>query len=1094
MARIVSVIRLLLAIYAITVLPPAMAADGKPEDILQLMQEAGALARGGKFTDAIKVSEAALAIIEKMGGKQHPVYLSQLANIADLYGLKGDSAEAERRLLEVLALREKILGRDHADVAATLASLANIYTNLARYDEAEAALDRTLRIREKALQKSDPNYGFTFVNLGRLYMMRSRFAEAEQLFQKAYTLLSQHLPADHMFIPVVTNNLAEAKRALGRFAEAETLLRQALQRAEQTHGVDTQFTAPMLNNLAQLYRQQGRYAEAEALMRRELAITEKTRGTDSLSASVSLNNLGTLMTTVGRPRDALVLLKRSLEIQKRLLGAEHPDVAKSLNNLADAYSWLKMPEEAEPLFRQSIALRERAAGPRDLSVAIALDNLVTFYFNEKRFAEAENLARRALEIRVERQSPDHPELGNSLSNLATLLDRLGRPGEARPLHERAAAIREASLGKLHPELAIGLSNLGANRLDERDWQTAHDTFKRANEIWIARRAALGGGGASGQAGDQDIELKRFSDSFIGLIWAAYELRATADATRQKELSEESFAALQWATVSSAANAVGKMSARIAAGSGALGGVVREQQDLTNELEALDRSLLSAISSAPAARSPKAEADLKQRAEAVRKRLTEVTTTLSAKFPEFAAVTSPQPRSIAQVRKALRPDEALYAITLSRGGSFAWVVTPETERWVRIDRTTSDIEDDVTALRCGLDAAAWFAPKTRCPQLTGQSYGEAEERAGRQPRFDLERSHALYSALFGQVEDLIRGRHLIVVPADALTQLPFQVLVTERPPATGAEADRYWNAAWLARTTPITVLPSVNSLEALRVRSATSAAAEPYLGIGNPMLDGPDRRYAGLASLAQSKQSCAVPSSQQIAAGPQGQRGMTRMINSTGHADPDFLRMQPPLPETADELCAVANDLRVGPAAVRLGEHAIEADVKRMSEAGTLKRYRVLHFATHGAMVGEVAGASEPGLILTPPKKATDIDDGYLSASEIAALQLDADLVILSACNTAAAGADDAQTLSGMARSFFYAGARALLVSHWAVNSVATVKLITGALAITAREKGVDHAEALRRSMLAVIDSGTGASAHPAIWAPFVVVGGLSARQ
>lgn len=219
-----------------------------------------------------------------------------------------------------------------------------------------------------------------------------------------------------------------------------------------------------------------------------------------------------------------------------------------------------------------------------------------------------------------------------------------------------------------------------------------------------------------------------------------------------------------------------------------------------------------------------------------------------------------------------------------------------------------------------------------------------------------------------------------------------------------------------------------------------------------------------------------------------------MINAGGYADPDFLRMQPPLPETADELCAVADDLKVDRAAVRLGRQATEIDIKHMSEAGTLKRYRVLHFATHGAMVGEVAVASEPGLILTPPAKATAIDDGYLSASEIAALRLDADLVILSACNTAAAGADDAQTLSGLARSFFYAGARALLVSHWAVNSVATVKLITGALAITAREKGTDHAEALRRSMLALIDSGAEADAHPANWAPFAVVGGLSARQ
>jgi CHAT domain-containing protein len=128
------------------------------------------------------------------------------------------------------------------------------------------------------------------------------------------------------------------------------------------------------------------------------------------------------------------------------------------------------------------------------------------------------------------------------------------------------------------------------------------------------------------------------------------------------------------------------------------------------------------------------------------------------------------------------------------------------------------------------------------------------------------------------------------------------------------------------------------------------------------------------------------------------------------------------------------------------------------------------------------------LLLTPPDTATESDDGYLSASEIAALKLDADWVILSACNTAAGGADGAEALSGLARAFFYAGARALLVSHWAVYSDATVKLITGAVGRMAAEKGVGRAEAMRQSMLQLIDNGKTDEAHPAFWAPFVVAG------
>jgi CHAT domain-containing protein len=175
------------------------------------------------------------------------------------------------------------------------------------------------------------------------------------------------------------------------------------------------------------------------------------------------------------------------------------------------------------------------------------------------------------------------------------------------------------------------------------------------------------------------------------------------------------------------------------------------------------------------------------------------------------------------------------------------------------------------------------------------------------------------------------------------------------------------------------------------------------------------------------------------------RGITAMATSNGRPDLDLLRSQTPLHDTADELCAVAKDLMVSPDDIFLGARATEARVKGLSTEGRLANYRIVHFATHGALAGELKVGAEPGLILTPPKEQSDADDGYLSASEVAALKLDADWVILSACNTAAGEAKDAEALSGLARAFFHAGARSLLVSHWAVDSSSTVKLITRSL-------------------------------------------------
>ena len=177
--------------------------------------------------------------------------------------------------------------------------------------------------------------------------------------------------------------------------------------------------------------------------------------------------------------------------------------------------------------------------------------------------------------------------------------------------------------------------------------------------------------------------------------------------------------------------------------------------------------------------------------------------------------------------------------------------------------------------------------------------------------------------------------------------------------------------------------------------------------------------------------------------------------------------------------------------MHLGESATERTIKTLSASGELARRRYVHFATHGLLANEsedvAQAAAEPALLLTPPQRASEEDDGLLTASEVAQLKLDADWVIMSACNTAAGDKLDAEALSGLARAFFYAGSRALLVSHWYVDSEATVKLITHAFTAMSASPGAGRAEALRRAMLALIDEG-GRMADPAIWAPFVVVG------
>jgi CHAT domain-containing protein len=203
--------------------------------------------------------------------------------------------------------------------------------------------------------------------------------------------------------------------------------------------------------------------------------------------------------------------------------------------------------------------------------------------------------------------------------------------------------------------------------------------------------------------------------------------------------------------------------------------------------------------------------------------------------------------------------------------------------------------------------------------------------------------------------------------------------------------------------------------------------------------------------------------------------------------PEMLRLLEPLPETALEVQSISRVLDGGAGSLVLGRDATEERFREQA----LDKYRVLYFATHGLLPGELRCQSEPGLVLTPPAQAPSdkARDGLLDASEIAALRLNAELVVLSACNTAAGGGKfGGEALAGLAEAFFYAGARSLLASHWAVPSAPTVRLMTGLFERAGSQLtgGGGLANALRQSQQALTDNPR--TSHPFFWAAFTMVG------
>ena len=1066
--------------------PPPAAQESSEID--QLNSAARKLYEQGKYKEALALAQQSFDAAVRQHGPNHPLVGRALSNLGVLHNDLGRHADAENFYTRSLALREKVLGPDHLDVAQSLNNLANLYRTMARYVEAEQMHKRALAIREKARGPDHPDVAQSLANLADVYHAIDRIREAEPLYKRALAIREKALGANHAFVATSLRSIALLYVAQGRYGEAEPLLKRCLAIREKVLGPDHLAVGTVLVNLGDLYRIQGRLGEAETLFKRGLVLHERAFGPEHASVSDDLELLGILYRGQGRYADAEPLFKRSLAIREKQFGANSRAVANSANNLGDVYRFQRRFAEAEGLYKRAIAIQEQVLGPNHRRLGYTMVNLAELYRLSNRLADAQPLYERGLRIVEQSVPPDHPDISFGLTRLALLHRARGQLAEAEPLLRRALEIRERAMGPNHPAVAVDISNLAYLAFSRSDWGQAARHWRRSTEI--LRRRALDD--ASGEREGESGEVQRAHSQFRGLVKAVYH--AGEDRRGDGAAAREMFEIAQWAQGSETAASIAQMAARGASNDPGLSALVRERQDLTGEWQAKDKQLIAAKGMMPDKRMPDVETALSGRLAAIEARISTIDRLFATDYPDYVALASTRPVSVADVQAGLRDDEAMVmffdtpAIQPLREETFVWVIAKSGLRWVPAKLGRQALAREVAALRCGLDATAWNGKGAeRCAALIGINRDRIPT-AGQLLPFDTARAHRLYLALFGGVQDLIGGKHLLIVASGPLAQLPFAALVT-RPPGTGDLR----TVPWLARDNATTILPAPSSLKALRRIARPSHAPLPMIGFGNPLLEGPDDRYAELAKQAREAQRCPDRRQRRRIGEPFLQRGVEMVATRNGFADLARLKHQTPLPETADELCAVARDVKADTRQLRLGARATEQEVKMLSTRGDLMQFRIVHFATHGTLANELMGVAEPGLILTPPGRADDNDDGYLSASEIAALRLDADWVILSACNSAAGSGDRTEALSGLARAFIYAGARALLVSHWAVDSDAAVKLVTVAVREIARDPRVGRGEALRRAILAMIDTGEGREAHPALWAPFVVVGEGAAR-
>lgn len=563
-------------------------------------------------------------------------------------------------------------------------------------------------------------------------------------------------------------------------------------------------------------------------------------------------------------------------------------------------------------------------------------------------------------------------------------------------------------------------------------------------------------------------LEAYMDFLVGLKGTPLEKTLKIDAV------SEAFRVADAARGSSVQRALSASSARTTAGDDKLAELVRSQQDVAKRLSATKSLLSRGLSRSKDEQNAGSIKSLRAEIKQLSSEFASLNKRIEKEFPSYAELLNPKPPTIADVQDKLGEGEAYISIYTGRKQTYVWAVPKTGEvAFAVADANQDRLAKMVQSLRDALNPSA--------------------ASLGGIPDFDLRIAHRLYAKILEPVESVLKtSKSLLITTNGALGELPLSVLPTKkvrRKRDSDVLFAEYRDVPWLVRSHALTLLPSAASLITLRSLPAGDPGREPFIGFGDPFFN---------ADQAKEKPIEVADAGEHVAMRGFRIRGLPLTLRAAPETDgfdkPDLSQL-PRLPDTAAEVRGLALSLNADlTKSVILGEQASEAYVKTADLSG----YKVVAFATHGLIPGELSGLDEPALALSAPGLTKSKGDGLLTMSEILQLKLDADWVVLSACNTGSSRGDGAEAVSGLGRAFFFAGTRSLLVSSWPVETTSARLLTTDLFERQTKQPDIDRAEALRQAMAALIDrpgltdKETGKPlfyyAHPIFWAPFILVG------
>ena len=924
--------------------------------------------------------------------------------------------------------------------------------------------------------------------LGRFEQRGGSILRAIEAIEKARSSITPNILGQHMLI----NRLSVAFYSqLGNFEAAEKSLRDAestmtvLRRSNDMAIYGKSWEADLDAARGIYFMYQGRWVEAERSLRRAIRLRQEllqqvessplanTEEARIVRSRYKLNfkqeiayrqiDLSSAIMMQGRLVEAEVNAREGLAVMLEVFNKNSTEVGYALNRLTRIVAEQGRTAEAVMLAQETIKTIKAGNTADDaITMVHARKTLGSTLVSDRKFKDADEVFEE-MRLGIEKQGAVKNKIPATDLDWVIAMLKVGKSkGALEMTQEMLAAVAKLSNfseSRMSYLQAFHAMSLHANAKDDQ----AREIYRKVMPT-LVDRVRNDAENQTGSNKQQERTVLILEDN-ISLLAKQYKAQPQA-----RQFAAEAYSLADLARGSSVQRALNASAARANIKDPQLAILARKEQDTHRRIGSLEDILTGLMGAPPEQQLPVIQGKLKADIATLKSERDKFRKEIEQKFPDYSDLVNPKPATIDRTQQHLKPDEVLVSWYFGEKEGFVWAITKTgAPQFHSFKLGREEMAHMVGKLRKSLDAGVSTIDEI--------------------PAFDVALSHELFKTILQPVLPALQGKKaMLTVPHGELGQLPLALLVTQpQAPASkdkGGDFMEYRQTAWLIKDIAVAQLPSVTALVALRNLPAPPTDRRNFVGFGDPFF-----------SVEQAKIAANVAMRSANAVATRGIPLNLRSAPKTTGVSSAELALLPRLPDTKEELQEIGKSLSADPSQdIFLNK---DASVTRVMEMDLSKR-QVVMFATHGLVPGELDGLSQPALALSSPDVTGEVKgDGLLTMEKILTLKLNADWVVLSACNTASGEGAGAEAVSGLGRAFFYAGARALLVSNWPVESETARMLMTDMFKRQQQNKGQNKAQYLQASMLNMINNlgaqdaqgGTKyAYAHPLFWAPFVVVG------